>query len=77
MPVETLPYIKKFVGFMSSPTMQICILTFEDYTVFGAVSDLKVNTAMMHLCRHLHELGIGVELATNDYEKGEISHAAL
>ncbi len=77
MPEETLPYIKKFVGFMSSPTMQICILTFEDYTVFGAVSDLKVNTAMMHLCRHLRELGIDVELATNDYEKGETIHASL
>ncbi len=77
MPEETLPYIRKFVGFMSSPTMQICVITFEGYTVFGAVSDLKVNTVMMHLCRHLGELGISVELATNDYEKGETSHASL
>lgn len=70
MPEELCPYINKFIGFMSSATMQTCIATFNDNMVFGAVSSFVENKVIKNLCRHLAEQGLEVEIATNDYNEG-------
>lgn len=69
MPPETIPYIDKFCAFMTAPSEQICIASFQDKMVFGEVSSYTTHEVMLHFFRRLTGMGIPVELATNDYEE--------
>jgi hypothetical protein len=69
MPEEAVPYIDKFSAFMTAPSEQICIATFQDRMVFGEVSAFTTHEIMLHFFRRLTEMGIPVELATNDYQE--------
>jgi hypothetical protein len=68
MPPETVPYIRKFCGFMPAPSEQICVMTFQDNMVFGEVTAHTTHEVMLHFFRRLTAMGIPVELASNDYD---------
>ena len=71
MPEEAVPYIEKFCAFMTAPSEQICIASFQDKMVFGEVSSFTTHEIMLHFFRRLISMGIPVELATNDYDQHE------
>ncbi len=68
MPAECTPYIDRFSAFMATPNMQICVSSFEDRMVFGAVSAYIEHRVLVNFFRKLTELGLEVELGTNDYD---------
>ncbi len=69
MPAETVPYIDKFSAFMSTPNMQICISTFGDQMVFGAVTAFAEYHLLPRFFRMLSELGLDIVIGSNDYDK--------
>lgn len=71
MPQELEPYIDRFSGFMATPNMQICISTYADKMVFGAVSAYSEHRVLLSFFRKLTDLGLEVELASNDYDMHE------
>ncbi|MCR4587496.1 MAG: hypothetical protein K5682_03705 [Lachnospiraceae bacterium] len=74
MPENMVPYIDRFSPFMSSNNIQICVSTFEDKMVFGALSAYVEHRVLLNFFRRLEELGMEVELGTNDYD--EVPEAA-
>ncbi len=68
LPEELMPYVEKFCSFMANRTAFMCISSFADKTVFGIVSCFTNHNVFMRLFRRLSEMGISVELATNDYD---------
>ena len=68
MPEALTPYIDHFAGFMSTQRGQMVVVSFEDKLVFGITSAFKRHNVMMNFFRKLGELGLQVELATNDYD---------
>ena len=66
MPTEMVPYIEKFGAFMTAPYEQVSIVSFEDKMVIGEVSSFVTHEVMLHFFRRLTELGIPVELTSND-----------
>ena len=68
MPAEVIPYIDRFGAFMTAPSEQLCVVSFQDRMVFGDCSSFTTHKVMFHFFRRLTELGIPVELASNDYE---------
>ena len=71
MPEKAVPYIDKFCAFMTAPSEQICIASFHDRMVFGEVSPFTTHEVMLHFFRRLTDMGIDVELATNDSDNEE------
>ena len=70
MPEELAQYIDRFSGFMSTQNMQICISTYNDKMVFGAVSAYSEHRVLLGFFRKLRSLGLSVEIASNDYDAG-------
>ena len=68
MPEETVPYIDRFCAFMTAPSEQICVSSFQDRMVFGEVTAYTTHEVMLHFFRRLSAMGIPVELASNDYD---------
>ncbi|MCR5545162.1 MAG: hypothetical protein K6F30_01610 [Lachnospiraceae bacterium] len=71
MPKELCPYIKQFSAFMATPNVQICVSTFGDRMVFGAVSAFEEHKVFLNFFRGLTKRGLEVEIASNDYDKEE------
>lgn len=71
MPEELAPYIDSFSAFMSTPDMQICISTYNNKMVFGAVSAYTDHTVLVNFFRKLSSYGMDVTIATNDYDSEE------
>ena len=71
MPEPLVPYIDRFAGFMSTQRGQMVVVSFQDKLVFGITSAFKRHDVMMNFYRRLTELGLDVELATNDYDNDE------
>ncbi|WP_026651926.1 hypothetical protein [Butyrivibrio proteoclasticus] len=69
MPEEVSEYIDRFSAFMTASSQQICVCSYKDKMVFGEVSPYKTHKVMLNFFRCLTELGIEVELGTNDYDK--------
>ncbi len=69
LPKEAAQYIDHFSGFMCSFNVQLCVVTFEDRMSFGAVSVYEDHQVLMNLFRKLTEMGLEVELATNDFDR--------
>ena len=68
MPPEVIPFIDRFSAFMTAAKEQITVCSFMDKMVFGECSAFTKHPTMLNLCRRLTSEGIGVELATNDYD---------
>ena len=68
MPEELCPYIKQFSAFMATPNLQICVSTFGDRMVFGAVSAYEEHRTLVNFFRGLSKRGLSVEIASNDYD---------
>ena len=71
LPKELEAYVERFVGYMASRTAFMCISTYRDKTVFGVTSCFTKHTVFMRFFRRLTELGIDVELASNDFDREE------
>ncbi len=71
MPENMTPYIDRFSPFMSTHNMQICVSTFGDKMVFGALSAYMEHRVLVNFFRRLEELGMEVELGTNDFDQEE------
>lgn len=68
LPGELEPYVDRFSGFMATSNMQICISSYADKMVFGAVSAYSEHRVLLSFFRKLTELGLEVQLASNDYD---------
>jgi len=68
MPQELAGYIDYFTPLMSARNLQICISTYEDRMVFGAVSCFTDHRVMHTLFRKLKDFGIKAVIATNDFD---------
>lgn len=75
MPDEVADYIDRFSAFMTAASQQVCVCSFKDKMVFGEVSPYKTHKVMLNFFRCLTEVGIEVELGSNDYDK-EIEYYA-
>ncbi len=68
MPTEVVPFIDRFSAFMTAAKEQITVCSFMDRMVFGECSAFTGHPTMLNLCRRLTAEGIGVEIATNDFD---------
>ena len=68
MQEELVPYIKQFSAFMATPNIQICVSSFGDRMVFGAVSAYSEHSVFTNFFRGLTKRGLSVEIASNDYD---------
>ncbi len=68
MPTEVTPFIERFSAFMTAAKEQITVCSFMDKMVFGECSAFTNHPTMLNLCRRLTAEGIGVEIATNDFD---------
>ena len=73
MPKELEPYIKQFSAFMATPNIQICVSSFGDRMVFGAVSAYSEHNVFTNFFRGLTKRGLSVEIAGNDYNVGDVN----
>lgn len=64
---ELAQYIDRFAVFCSCVTSQMCICTFRDKMVFGITTCFTAHTMPLNFFRRLTDLGLEVELVTNDY----------
>jgi hypothetical protein len=69
MPDEVADYIEGFSAFMTAASQQICVCSYKDRLSFGEVSPYKTHKSMLNFFRCLTELGIEVEIGTNDYDE--------
>ncbi|MBR4667659.1 MAG: hypothetical protein IKO76_02745 [Butyrivibrio sp.] len=69
MPEEVADYIEGFSAFMTAASQQICVCSYKDRLSFGEVSPYKTHKSMLNFFRCLTELGIEVEIGTNDYDE--------
>lgn len=70
LPAEMSPYVEKFSSFMSCKTVFLCVSTYEDQMVFGVVSSFERHPVAMNFFRRLVQLGVPVEIASNDCDEG-------
>ena len=70
---ELTPYIKQFSAFMATPNIQICVSSFGDRMVFGAVSAYSEHNVFTNFFRGLTRRGLTVEIASNDYDQKDSS----
>lgn len=69
LPEELDPYVEKFCSFMACKTIFVCISTFHDHMVFGITSCFERHPTACSFFRRLTELGVRVEIATNDWDR--------
>ena len=67
---EMAPYVEKFSSFMACKTVFLCVSTYEDHMVFGIVSSFEKHPVAMNFFRRLVQLGVRVEVASNDCDEG-------
>ena len=70
---ELTPYIRQFSAFMATPNIQICVSSFGDRMVFGAVSAYSEHNVFTSFFRGLTRRGLTVEIASNDYDMKDSS----
>ncbi|MDO4623486.1 MAG: hypothetical protein Q4B22_11105 [Eubacteriales bacterium] len=63
------PFVEKISVFMANMNIFMCIITYEDKMVFGIVSCFSRHPVEMNFFRRLRELGIAVEIGSNDYDR--------
>ena len=76
MPEELREYIDYFSAFMAAPSEQICVSTFGDRMVFGEVSPYVTHGVMMNFFRAITDMGIEVEISTNDFDIRDVDGGA-
>ncbi len=69
MPDAVADYIDRFSAFMTAQSQQITVCSYMDKMVFGEVSPFKTHKVMLNFFRLLTEMGMEVELGTNDYDE--------
>ena len=69
MPEEVADYIQGFSAFMTAASQQITVCSYKDRLTFGECSPYKTHKSMLNFFRCLTEMGLEVELGTNDYDK--------
>ena len=69
MPDAVADYIDRFSAFMTAQSQQITVCSYNDKMVFGEVSPFKTHKVMLNFFRLLTEMGMEVELGTNDYDE--------
>ena len=69
MPDEVADYIDGFSAFMTAASQQITVCSYNDRLTFGEASPYKTHKSMLNFFRCLTEMGLEVELGTNDYDK--------
>ena len=62
-------YIKQFSPFMASLNIQLTTATYKDRMAFGFCSSFEECSVITGFFRYLTDLGIRVELATNDCDR--------
>ncbi len=71
LPEEFAQYVDRFASFMSGRTAFLCVTSFRDKTVFGVATCFTRHNIFMHFFRRMVQLGIPVELTTNDFDAEE------
>ena len=69
MPKEVEGYIDRFSAFMTAASQQVTVCSFGDKMTFGEASPFKTHRVMLNFFRCLSELGLEVELGSNDYDE--------
>ncbi|MBR4668970.1 MAG: hypothetical protein IKO84_00070 [Butyrivibrio sp.] len=69
MPDEIADYIDRFSAFMTAASQQITVCSYKDKLVFGEVSPFKTHKVMLNFFRCLTNMGLEVELGSNDYDE--------
>lgn len=69
MPAEVEDYIDGFCAFMTASSQQITVCSYKDRLTFGEASPYKTHKSMLNFYRCLTEMGLEVELGTNDYDE--------
>ena len=69
MPEEVEDYIDRFSAFMTAASQQITVCSYKDKMVFGEVSPYKTHRVMLNFFRCLTDMGLEVELGSNDYDE--------
>ena len=69
VPDEIVPYVDRYSAFMSGRNAFMCVSTFREKTIFGVASCFTRHTVFMTMFRRMEQMGIPVEIATNDYDK--------
>ena len=69
MPKEVEAYIDRFSAFMTAASQQVTVCSFGDKMTFGEASPYKTHRVMLNFFRCLSELGLEVELGSNDYDE--------
>ncbi len=69
MPEEVADYIEGFSAFMTAASQQITVCSYKDRLSFGECSPYKTHKSMLNFFRCLTEMGLEVEIGTNDYDK--------
>ncbi len=69
MPKEVEGYIDRFSAFMTAASQQVTVCSFKDKMVFGEVSPYKTHKVMLNFFRCLTQMGLEVELGSNDYDE--------
>ena len=69
LPEEMELFIRKFSCFMAAPEVQISVCSFKDYLVFGVASAFIEHPVMRNFFRDMVDMGIDVELESNDFDR--------
>ena len=69
MPKEVEDYIDCFAAFMTAASQQITVCSYKDKLVFGECSPYKTHKIMLNFFRCITEMGVEVDLGTNDYDE--------
>ena len=69
VPDEIVPYVDRYSAFMAGRNAFVCISTFREKTVFGVASCFTRHNVFMTMFRRMEQMGIPVEIATNDFDK--------
>lgn len=72
VPSEMEPYIYKFSCFMAAPEVQVCLCSYKDLLVFGVASAFIEHPVMRNFFREMVDMGIDVELESNDFNNPDI-----
>lgn len=68
MPPEVSSYIHHFAAFMAAPDAQITVTSYGDRLCFGVGTAFATHPVFMNFFREIAELGMDVEIGTNDYD---------
>ncbi|MBQ8985941.1 MAG: hypothetical protein IJ100_01665 [Lachnospiraceae bacterium] len=68
VPAEMEPHIHKFSCFMAAPEVQVCLCSYKDLLVFGVASAFVEHPVMRNFFRDMVDMGIDVELESNDFD---------